>query len=101
MAKTPSLKASTRPVSTGWKLHFADRGAIAQLGERLDRTQEVAGSSPASSMNARRAPPLTRVRAEGFNLRTPRRRSPPLRRASPRLRLRRVTLSAQLAVDRV
>ena len=25
------------------------RGAIAQLGERLDRTQEVAGSSPASS----------------------------------------------------
>src|SRR4051812_42004868 len=24
-------------------------GAIAQLGERLDRTQEVAGSSPASS----------------------------------------------------
>ena len=26
------------------------RGAIAQLGERLDRTQEVAGSSPASSM---------------------------------------------------
>src|ERR671918_407432 len=25
-------------------------GAIAQLGERLDRTQEVAGSSPASSM---------------------------------------------------
>ena len=31
------------------RLHFADRGAIAQLGERLDRTQEVAGSSPASS----------------------------------------------------
>src|SRR4051812_37534832 len=28
----------------------AARGAIAQLGERLDRTQEVAGSSPASSM---------------------------------------------------
>ena len=27
-----------------WRL-----GAIAQLGERLDRTQEVAGSSPASS----------------------------------------------------
>jgi hypothetical protein len=27
------------------------RGAIAQLGERLDRTQEVAGSSPASSIN--------------------------------------------------
>jgi hypothetical protein len=28
----------------------ATRGAIAQLGERLDRTQEVAGSSPASSI---------------------------------------------------
>jgi hypothetical protein len=27
-------------------------GAIAQLGERLDRTQEVAGSSPASSTHA-------------------------------------------------
>jgi putative aminopeptidase FrvX len=27
------------------------RGAIAQLGERLDRTQEVAGSSPASSIS--------------------------------------------------
>jgi hypothetical protein len=26
------------------------RGAIAQLEERLDRTQEVAGSSPASSI---------------------------------------------------
>jgi hypothetical protein len=26
------------------------RGAIAQLAERLDRTQEVAGSNPASSM---------------------------------------------------
>jgi hypothetical protein len=32
-------------------LHWADRGAIAQLGERLDRTQEVAGSSPASSIH--------------------------------------------------
>jgi hypothetical protein len=37
--------------SPGGGLHFLDRGAIAQLGERLDRTQEVAGSSPASSMN--------------------------------------------------
>ena len=27
-----------------------DRGAIAQLGERLDRTQEVGGSSPPSSI---------------------------------------------------
>src|SRR5947207_9301938 len=30
-------------------------GAIAQLGERLDRTQEVAGSSPASSTKKRPA----------------------------------------------
>ena len=30
-----------------------DRGAIAQLGERLDRTQEVGGSSPPSSMGER------------------------------------------------
>ena len=29
--------------------HLPPLGAIAQLGERLDRTQEVAGSSPASS----------------------------------------------------
>ena len=34
----------------GRKLHFRPLGAIAQLGERLDRTQEVAGSSPASSI---------------------------------------------------
>src|SRR5439155_2803511 len=37
------------------RVHFADRGAIAQLGERLDRTQEVAGSSPASSISKRPA----------------------------------------------
>lgn len=30
-------------------LHCVRLGAIAQLGERLDRTQKVAGSSPASS----------------------------------------------------
>ena len=30
---------------------LGSRGAIAQLGERLDRTQEVAGSSPASSID--------------------------------------------------
>ena len=32
----------------------ADHGAIAQLGERLVRNQEVAGSSPASSISSRR-----------------------------------------------
>src|SRR3989442_11711412 len=62
IAKTPSLKASTRPVSMGRKLHCADRGAIAQLGERLDRTQEVAGSSPASS-----TPPGNPARCAGHD----------------------------------
>src|SRR5918992_5403372 len=32
---------------------MGEPGAIAQLGERLDRTQEVAGSSPASSIRRR------------------------------------------------
>ncbi len=34
-------------------LHFSGQGAIAQLGERLDRTQEVGGSSPPSSTRKR------------------------------------------------
>ena len=45
-----------RPMERGRRTRRRDggatlsrRGAIAQLGERLDRTQEVAGSSPASS----------------------------------------------------
>src|SRR5689334_10121043 len=38
----------------------APYGAIAQLGERLDRTQEVAGSSPASSIGLRLATPVFR-----------------------------------------
>src|SRR5829696_3025234 len=37
------------------------RGAIAQLGERLDRTQEVGGSSPPSSI------PGTPAQAGGFS----------------------------------
>jgi hypothetical protein len=32
------------------RYHESAHGAIAQLGERLDRTQEAAGSSPASSI---------------------------------------------------
>src|SRR5262245_50001307 len=40
-----------REGSTSRALHCLPLGAIAQLGERLDRTQEVAGSSPASSTN--------------------------------------------------
>ena len=34
------------------RLSSAPRGAVAQLGERLDRTQEVRGSSPLSSTGA-------------------------------------------------
>src|SRR5207249_2734680 len=45
-----------KPRAAGAKLAGTARlspphGAIAQLGERLDRTQEVAGSSPASSIS--------------------------------------------------
>src|SRR6266576_1648469 len=47
------LGAAFRPA--GRRLDFGPRGAIAQLGERLDRTQEVAGSSPASSIVQRPA----------------------------------------------
>jgi hypothetical protein len=34
----------------GTPIYFGPHGAIAQLGERLDRTQEVSGSNPLSSM---------------------------------------------------
>ena len=48
---------ASRPEELNWPDPRADRGegqgAIAQLGERLDRTQEVAGSSPASSISAK------------------------------------------------
>jgi hypothetical protein len=43
----PGLRLHRSPST--W-LPLAPRGAIAQLEERLDRTQEVAGSSPASSI---------------------------------------------------
>src|SRR4051794_32744387 len=46
----------------GATIRSAVRGAIAQLGERLDRTQEVAGSSPASSI----LEAYSRVRASGL-----------------------------------
>jgi hypothetical protein len=38
-------------------LHWDPLGAIAQLGERLDRTQEVGGSSPPSSTREEPSPP--------------------------------------------
>ena len=34
------------------ELESGGRGAIAQLGERLDRTQEVSGSNPLSSITS-------------------------------------------------
>ena len=37
----------------GYLAAMPPHGAIAQMGERLDRTQEVAGSIPASSTNER------------------------------------------------
>ncbi len=40
---------TTAPPGAG--LNCAPLGAIAQLGERLDRTQEVGGSSPPSSIS--------------------------------------------------
>src|SRR5215211_4256114 len=39
------------PCPPGRTHHRVPRGAIAQLGERLDRTQEVGGSSPPSSIS--------------------------------------------------
>ena len=40
---------SLGPSRTDERLSLTGPGAIAQLGERLDRTQEVGGSSPPSS----------------------------------------------------
>ena len=44
-----STVAERRPRSPRAPLPWSSHGAIAQLGERLDRTQEVVGSSPTSS----------------------------------------------------
>ncbi len=55
----------TRGVAT-----IASRGAIAQLGERLDRTQEVGGSSPPSSILE--SPPLRGFSCDGGVLRNAR-----------------------------
>jgi hypothetical protein len=44
----PASRGGTLPRR---RYHGCAHGAIAQLGERLDRTQEVAGSSPASSID--------------------------------------------------
>src|SRR3954470_2592329 len=48
---TMSTKNSRRRARKLIELHYGPvLGAIAQLGERLDRTQEVGGSSPPSSI---------------------------------------------------
>src|SRR3954469_4490917 len=48
---TMSTKNSRRRARKLIELHYGEvLGAIAQLGERLDRTQEVGGSSPPSSI---------------------------------------------------
>src|SRR5262249_49594217 len=50
--------------SPGTILPASPHGAIAQLEERLDRTQEVAGSSPASSTRTSKFEP-----SSGFDIR--------------------------------
>ena len=52
-----SVQLRTEPARNGqraalnWAADYELPGAIAQLGERLSGTQEVAGSSPASSIS--------------------------------------------------
>src|SRR3954452_8009088 len=54
---TMSTKNSRRRARKLIELHYGPvLGAIAQLGERLDRTQEVGGSSPPSSILERPVP---------------------------------------------
>jgi hypothetical protein len=55
-ALTRSCSPTTLVLPCAWS-PLRVHGAIAQLGERLDRTQEVAGSSPASSI----IPPVCRA----------------------------------------
>jgi PD-(D/E)XK endonuclease len=49
-----------------WAADYELPGAIAQLGERLSGTQEVAGSSPASSTSLPPAAPTHTLRAHDF-----------------------------------
>src|SRR5436190_8077820 len=49
--RTKNNRSRARKLIADGCLHYGpDLGAIAQLGERLDRTQEVGGSSPPSSI---------------------------------------------------
>src|SRR2546425_1178401 len=64
--------------------HARTRGAIAQLGERLDRTQEVAGSSPASSISQDPCTPPGFVGARWASIAKDRRRFQALVQATSR-----------------
>src|ERR1700712_548458 len=44
-----TLRPWTHPIRSSLSLQIGHFGAIAQLAERLDRTQEVGGSNPPSS----------------------------------------------------
>jgi hypothetical protein len=75
VAAPPADQATLR---AGRGLHWRALGAIAQLGERLDRTQEVGGSSPPSSIRPRECIGLWAGTSSGrFEVRAaPRRGSP-------------------------
>ena len=64
---TPGQRELTRPTASGPRTagSIRARGAIAQLGERLDRTQEVSGSSPLSSIAGNAALPQAVSSIEG------------------------------------
>src|SRR5689334_6974096 len=46
-----TLRPCTHPIQSSLSLQIGHFGAIAQLAERLDRTQEVGGSNPPSSID--------------------------------------------------
>jgi hypothetical protein len=48
-----TLRPWNHPIRSRFSLQIGHFGAIAQLAERLDRTQEVGGSNPPSSMNVK------------------------------------------------
>jgi len=77
-AGAPGPDEPSRPAvgQSPGSLHFCLCGAIAQLGERLDRTQEVGGSSPPSSIS--KSAPL---RPLASRLRSVHCREPSLRRS--------------------
>src|SRR2546423_485765 len=67
-----SVVLSTEPAGGGpapgvrWTDGPADHGAVAQLGERLNRTQEVRGSNPLSSTQKCHGPRVKRLVVRGI-----------------------------------